>query len=425
MIGSKEVVLEGKADLHEAQLPAAEPSTSSVRVLRTLAELEELRQEWTGWCDDPNADLDLYLAWARRRPEFVRPHVIVIYRGARPDCILVGRLELARVELKIGYFVLFRPKVARLFFVRDGLLGNVCDENIKLLVKELRKCLRRREATLAEIPKVRPLPALDEAVGKEFGTFSRGHFLPLQEHRWLELPDNYEDFLQALSRKNRHEIRRHQKRLNEEFGKRARIQCYHEAAEVDNLVRDVESISEKSYQRALGVGFRADEETMESLRIIANQGGLRGCVLYLDDQPSAFFVGRQYKHKLHGTYMGFDPQFSKYSPGVIILMHGIQDCFDPANRATHMDLGWGDRQYKRMICNRTRQDGFLHVYAPTWKGLRLNLLRSTTSLIDTLARRALERSHWLQVIRKKWLARLQESQIADGSAAPSPMEGES
>jgi CelD/BcsL family acetyltransferase involved in cellulose biosynthesis len=126
---------------------------------------------------------------------------------------------------------------------------------------------------------------------------------------------------------------------------------------VKELARKVEKISSKAYQGALGVGFQSDDETLESLRIAARSGGLRGCVLYLDESPSAFFKGRQYKNTFHGTFMEFDPQFAKYSPGLLVLMHSIEECFDPETPAKDFYLGWGDRQYKRAVCNESRQDG--------------------------------------------------------------------
>ena len=45
----------------------------AVRVLRALEELEQLRELWVSWCEDPNADLDNYLASAPLRLGVLRP----------------------------------------------------------------------------------------------------------------------------------------------------------------------------------------------------------------------------------------------------------------------------------------------------------------------------------------------------------------
>jgi hypothetical protein len=381
----------------------------TVRIARTLPELEELREIWDLWCDDPNADLDFYLAFARSRPEFVRPHVMVLYREGRPDCMLVGRLEHCRLKLKVGYKSLFEPRARQLFFVRGGYFGNPSEDNIRVLIQELKSCLQRGEADLAELPRGFPNPAVDQSITEQFNRFCRGHFSPIHEHRWLELPSNYEEFLKGLPRKSRHEVRRHEKKLEEDFSGKAHVRCFHEPFEVEGLVQAVEQVATKTYQRALGVGFQPNAETLEPLRLAAQQGGLRGCVLYLDEQPTAFFIGKHYKSKLHGHFMGFDPQFGKYSPGLLILMHSIQDCFKAGQRTTQVDLGWGDRQYKRMLCNRSRQDGALYAYAFSWRGLRLNFIRSLVSFLDVTARESLAKSPWLQNLKKTWQSRLQRS----------------
>ena len=388
----------------------------TVRIVRTLSDVEDLREIWNLWCDDPNADMDFYLASAQCREDFVRPHVIVIYREGRPDCMLIGRLEHCRVKVKVGYVSIAEPKVVRLFFLQGGLLGNASEENSRLLMREIKLCLRRGEADSSELARVLPDSNLDRAAREEFNDLVRGHYSPLQEHRWIELPQSFEEFLKGLSRKNRHEIRRHEKMLANDFAERTQIRCYRHEHEIGSLFRDAETIAAKTYQRGLGVGFQQDDEVLESLRIAARNRGMRGCVLYLDQRPCAFFIGKQYRNTFYGHFMGFDPQFGKYSPGLVLLMHSIEECFDPDYRAGRVDLGWGDRRYKRMICNQSQQDGPLYLYAASWRGLRLNFLRSVTSFLDFAGRRLLEKSPFLQKLKAAWQRRQQKSNAENAAS---------
>lgn len=395
-----------------------ESEAESVRTVRRIQELEEFRQPWDSWCNDPDADMDSYLASARCKPEFVRPHVMVVYRQGRPDCMLVGLLERCRLKLKVGPATVSQPKVFQLLFLQGGLLGNGSEENCRILVREIRRSLKSGEADGAELRRLSRTSNLSEAARSEFNFLGKGHFMPLHEHRWLELPASFPEFLQGLSRKNRHEIRRHEKKVVDDFSGRMHVQCYRLENEVDELAHEVEKVSVLTYQRALGVGFRPETEILESLRVSARHGGLRGCVLYLDQHPCAFFIGKQYKNSFHGNFMGFDPKFSRYSPGLLVLMHCIEECFDPNMRATHFDLGWGDRQYKRAICNHSRLDGPVYLYAPSWRGLKLNVLRSSVSFLDGMARKLLARSALLKKLRKRWQGNLR-------SAADSDLQGSS
>jgi GNAT acetyltransferase-like protein len=395
----------------ECPMPLPNPDPPIVRIIRTIQELEQLREVWDSWCDDPNADLDNYLAFARCQPNFVRGHVMVVYRDGRPDCVLVGRLERCRLKLKIAYTTVFEPTISRLFFVQGGFLGNQSEENSSLLTRELRHCLHRGEADYVEFTRLTKDSSLYRTAESEFNVLQRGHCSPLNEHRWVELPGSFKEFLQNLSRKNRHELRRHENRLADDFPGRAQIRCYRDEDEVNELAQEVEKVSSKTYQRALGVGFQPGLEVLESLRTTARKGGLRGYVLYLNRRPAAFFVAKHYKKTLHGVFMGFDPQFGKYSPGLLVLMRSIEECFDPNTRASQIDLGWGDREFKRVLCNQSKQDGPVYLYAMTWAGFGLNLIRSSTSLLDLAARRMVNKSPFLQRLKKALQNRVRRSRV--------------
>jgi len=384
-----------------ARQPDLKSSTylATVRVLRSLEELEEVRDAWQAWCDYPNADMDSYLASARSRTDFVRPHVMVVYRQGHPDCMLVGRTEHRKLKFNVGYATFFEPQIRQIFFVHGGFIGNISESNSQLLALALRRCLANGDADLAEFVRLSMDSTLRTALATKFGPLCSGHSIALHDHWWIELPPTFNEFVQSLSRKNRHELRRHQKMFAADFAGRTSIRSFRHEDEVEELTRDVEKVHRNTYQHALGVGFKSDAETLESLRASARKGGLCGDVLYVDGEPIAFFVGKKYKDTLYGYYMGFDPQYNKYSPGLLILMHSIEHCFGPAP-ARRVDLGWGDRRYKRAICNQSKLDGPLYIYALSWKGLRLNLLRSTACFLDRAAKQVLANSSLLQKMKK-------------------------
>ncbi len=379
-------------------------SVASVRTVRTLGELDDLRSIWSFWSHDPNADPDYYLA-AAQCPDFVRPHVIVVCRNGEVDCMLVGRIERRRLKLKLGYKTVSEPAVHQLLFVRGGLLGNANAENCTLLARELRRCLHDKEADVAETAGITTNCTFYRAVESEFSFFCRGHFIAFHEHYWLELPGNFKEFLSGMARKHRHEFRRHQKRLTDRFGDSTRIRCLRWENEVDELASEVEKIAAKTYQRALRVGFRPEADILAYLRTAARKGGLRGYVLYLENEPCAFFIGVEYKGRFYGIYTGFDPAFRKYSPGLLVLMRSIEDCYEPSMQVSEFDLGRGDRGYKRILCNRVRQDGPQYVYAPSWRGLHLNLLRSAMSLFELTMKKVLAGSGLHKRFKKLWQGR--------------------
>src|ERR1035437_4668742 len=85
-------------------LPDSSSSSAvSVRIARSIGEVEAIREIWTAWKSHRDSDIDFCLEFVWSGEAFIRPHVIVIYRYGRPDAMLVGRLERARMNSKVGY----------------------------------------------------------------------------------------------------------------------------------------------------------------------------------------------------------------------------------------------------------------------------------------------------------------------------------
>src|SRR5580704_14558703 len=115
---------------------SSHPDTSSffmsqkitTRVIRSEAEIEEIRPLWTGWQRHPNSDIDFYLMIHKLRPNVVRPHIILLYEDGQPRTMLVGRIERGHVDCSIGYKSLIAPKMQIMSFVHGGLLGDASGE---------------------------------------------------------------------------------------------------------------------------------------------------------------------------------------------------------------------------------------------------------------------------------------------------------
>jgi hypothetical protein len=381
---------------------ASSETKIEVRVIKAANEIEPIRKTWADWCENPDADPDFFLLAPESKSELLRPHVIVVFREGQPDCILVGRLEKGKKRIKIGYSTVFRPYVRTLVFLSGGYLGNQTAENSELIVSEILKSLRNGEADCAELRQLPLDSTLSFAARTQPGFVCRQHHNAEHIHRCLELPATFQDYLESLPRKHRHETRRHMRRLQKDYPNSMQIQCYRHDQDVDQLRRDVEKIHAKSYQNAVGVGFVDSEGIRARIRAMAKKDDLRGCVLYVSGEPAAFFIGYKYKRTLYGQYLGFDPQFQRYSPGLQILMHAIEDCCEPDAGLAVLDLGWGERNYKRQLCNQSWMESPVYITAPTLKGMLLNAERSLTAWLDAKLKNWLSSTGFDKHVRKIW-----------------------
>jgi len=350
------------------------------------------------------------------------PFIMVVYRDGRPDSILIGRLERARISFALGYLKLFQPEVRVLCFTQGGFLGNQSAENSEFVTREILKCLSHGEADVARFDYVGIDSPLFEVVKSVPGIFCRDHFASTQLHGCLRLPGSHEEFVRSLSRKDRHNLKRYEKRVQADFPGKMRIQCFRQENQVEDLIRDTEEVARKTYQRGLGVGFQDNIETRQWLRTAARRGTLRGCVLYLDDCPCAFMIGIQYRQALHGTSMGYDPQYTEYSLGSLLLMHWVQEAFESngSQCVSEIDLGPGEGRHKRVIYNHQWHESLVYISAPTLKGLRFSFQRTAACLIDQSVRKLVLKTGFLEKIKKVWRSRAQgKCQIGSSREIPS------
>jgi len=382
-----------------------------IRIIRSLQEIEDLRPFWAAWQKHPNADVDFYLTIVRSRPEILRPHVIVLYRDGRPDAMLVGRLEDGRVEVRVGYKRVFAPRARLITFIYGGLLGSSTPDNCQSFMREISRSLRQGEADVALLNQIRVDTPLYQAATRSSNLLFRDHFRCPNRHRSMTMPRSVGDFHLRLSPKVRKNQRWQAKNLLRTYQNQVNVECFSGVADLERIIRDLEGISRKTYQRGLGVGFIDNAETRNRLHLEAEKGWLRVHIMYVANQPCAFWVGTLYQRTFHSDCMGYDPQYAKCSPGMFLIMRVIESiCSQNGNGdLKELDFGFGDAQYKEVLGTENWEEVPIHIFAPTLKGLALNVLQMQTALIDLLVKKTLGQANLVSRLKKMWRHRIRES----------------
>lgn len=380
---------------------AASTDGLTVRVLRSVPELEEIRHAWDSWPGHRDSNMDFYLTVLRWCPEAVRPHVLVVYRCGHPDAILVGRLDRRKVDFRLGYFHV-APSADILYFVNGALRGNPSQENIELLVNDVCHSLNRGEADAAYLNFLRADSYLYKLARTTARFLSRDYACTSQPHFCTSIRGNVTRFHRAMSRARHGAKDRHRKLLKAYPGV-LQIRSFRQAADIDTLVHDVEQIARVSYQRGLGVGFMDSSETRERLRLAAYKTWLRGYVLYISERPCAYWVGNLIQGTLYGDYVGYDPEFAKYSPGMFIMTE-VMEGFDSGDGegVAQVDFGPGYARYKEVLSTSQWQESAVYIFAPSLKGFELNLIRSLTAGIHNTIKHSLGRTSLWKRIKKGW-----------------------
>jgi len=379
-----------------------------VRVARSLPEVEALREAWTGWPGHRDSDIDMFLMIVQSLPEVIRPHVVALHRDSKLESILVGRLERKRFNFKVGYLSLFRPWARCITFSYGAVHGNDSPENTESLVRAVIDSLKQNEADMAMFSFVPLDMPLYHVALRTPGILSRDTLPAPQGHDSLDIPASIDEVYRRMSRERRKHTKASVKKLEAAPMGEVRIACYQNTSELDDLFRDAEGIAKSTYQRGLGVGFADNPAVRTRLELGARKGWLRGFVLYLGNRPCAYWIGMLYHGSFVSEYMGYDPEFRQYSPGMVLIMRVIEGFCNRAGGdvVKELDFGLGHAEYKGVLCSKTWQEAIVFIFSTTPKGLALKLERTATRLLDGAVRRVLASGNLLPRLKRAWRDRL-------------------
>ena len=375
-----------------------------VRVARSEDAVDEMRDAWLRLQGDwILSDPDYYSLLLQHDPQIERPHVVLLEHDGEPAAMLVARLERARLRSRFGYRTIFSPQVRSLSVVQGGVLGDVDDDRLALLVDSLQGSLAAGEADVA-LFRYLPIESLAYSVAsKRPRLLSRQHVSD-PAGRWeLVLPPSVDDLVSSWSRKTRGNMKREAKRLQQEFD--LEIRRFDDPADADVFLRDAETVAMTTYQHGLGVSFASSPTYRERTRLCMERGWFRGLVLYLDDAPVAFWHGELYRGRFRMGTPGFDPQYARLGVGRFLLLRLIDDlCHD--EQARIVDWGSGDAEYKARFGTRRILEDNVVVYAPRMKPVAVNLARTALVRSTQIGKALVDRTGLAARLKRRWRSRM-------------------
>lgn len=375
-----------------------------VKIIRSIGEVEGLRSIWENMQYHPNTDIDNYLTVVGSLENIIRPHVILFSQNGQPAALAVGRLEKKDIGVTLGYKTLFKFKTHCLTIMYGGFLGTWTQSISHLLVTELMKSLKQSEADIAWFNLLRLDSKIYEMARQEPGFFCRDRVTETNPHWKMNLPNNLNDFLQKMTSKHRYWLNRLPRVLEKDYPGKVVYKYYQDKAHLDQIFTDAEEVARNTYQRNIDAGFMDNSIMRKRLTLAADHGWLRAYLLYVDEKPCAFWIGTLYGKVFHLDFTGYDSAFKRYEPGTILFMRMIEDLTN--SKVEEIDFGFGDAFYKQRFGDQHWCESSVFIYAPTIKGIFLNVIRTINIILYTYLLRLAEKTNILQKIKRLWRDKL-------------------
>ncbi len=222
----------------------------------------------------------------------------------------------------------------------------------------------------------------------------------------MKVPSGLDAFLMSLGRSQRSKLRRKYKKVLALFPGNVQVKCYRSLAEIDAVASDMELVASKTAKRQLGFGFSDTLRARAQMTIAAENGWLRAYVLYLEGKPVAFCKMELVNQCcLHADHVAYDPSYSEVLPGIFLFLSILEDL--RYEDIENIDFGRGQHSAPRVFSVMyNAPESRTHIFAPTLRGLQLNILHTAVHLINGCFIAALRHFGCLDRVRKAWRNKL-------------------
>jgi CelD/BcsL family acetyltransferase involved in cellulose biosynthesis len=160
----------------------------------------------------------------------------------------------------------------------------------------------------------------------------------------LSLPGSYDEFMQTLGRKNRHELRRKIRKL-ESLGQ-IHIERITESEKLSSSIKKFVSLHKASSpaKQEFWQKQGMTEFFYEIAHLFASEGWAELHMLYVGDKSIAALLSFPYKDTLYFYNVAYDIEYSAYSPGFFLFDHAIKQAI--AKSIKVVDFLRGREKYK-------------------------------------------------------------------------------
>jgi len=184
------------------------------------------------------------------------------------------------------------------------------------------------------------LPALEVAVNARGWQWT---VTKLQHSPYIRLPGDWETYLAGIDAKQRHEIRRKMRKV-EESGLPVRYYVVEDPATIDAEAHAFIKLMENDSRKAAFLTPAMRQQMVETIRCAFESHCLYLAFLEINNKKAAGYFNFDFLNRLWVYNSGFDFSLAEYSPGWVLLGNMLK--WANENHREAVDFMRGDEQYK-------------------------------------------------------------------------------
>ena len=337
----------------------------------TMAQLNALEREWTDLVE-AIPGTPIFLTW-----EWIRTWWLYFGRD-RELWLLTARDELGRLlglaPLMVDFHRMGGRKLRVLAFIGSGFVTPLHlnmlvhpsgqDELYQAFINYLLSRSNQWDVICFEaLVQDSPLSGLLATAG--------GHVRVGSEKRapYVPLPGAWETYLKTVSKKLRRNLKYFRSKLEDDYPGSVRFTCVTDSQTLACAMKKLEEFSRQRWH-ARGLTTHFDDPTYSSFHqsiasLALDRGWLRLYTLTVMDRMISVFYCFRLKDSVYAYQIGFDLDWSGYSPGRLLIAYGIQEAIQEA--ASELDWGPGEDDYKYAWTDRVRVENDL-LLSSNWRG---------------------------------------------------------
>jgi CelD/BcsL family acetyltransferase involved in cellulose biosynthesis len=215
---------------------------------------------------------------------------------------------------------------------------------------------------------------------------------------YIPLPGSWETYIKTVSKKLRRNLKYFRAKLESDYPGTVAFACISDIQELSISMNRLEEFSRNRWH-AKKLSTVYDDPTYSSFHhaiacLALNRDWLRLYTLTANGQIIALFYCFRLKDRVYAYQIGFDIDWSGYSPGRLLIAHGIQAAIQEG--ASVLDWGPGNHDYKLAWTDQICMEDEI-LLSSNWKG---NLWIKRENLVGELkikARQVLPQSTQIRI----------------------------